>query len=430
MSKPIIEVKKIYKKYKIGLRQPYLTLRDSLKDFFKKPIFLKQKKIDKDGLLDDEFWALKNISFSVFSGEAVGIVGRNGMGKSTLLKILSQITPPTYGEIRLRGRVASLLEIGTGFQQELTGRENIYLNGAILGMRQAEIKKKFDQIVDFADIEKFLDTPVKHYSSGMYMRLAFSIAAHLESEILLVDEVLAVGDGAFQKKCLGKMEDVREKGRTVLFVSHNMGAIRNLCPRTLLINKGEIIADSTTKRSLSLYNKLLRDIEVNAETAINDQVVRRGSGAIRFTNFELQDTHTKKRFSFEMGETIRFKMTYKVFENINGLAVFIALRSGITREIVTSVRHRVTAKRIVSGTEGSVTIEMPDIYIRPGEYPLYIHVSEVDGNPNNFDVLDDLIAPLVIVNSKIIKDSNFDPSRSAGYFSLPSKIITNKIYEN
>lgn len=254
--KPIIEVKHLYKKYRIGKILPYYTLRDKLAELYQKPVnFLKKKKINSDGLFEDEFWALRDISFQVSAGEAVGIIGRNGMGKSTLLKVLCRITPPTKGEVRLRGRAASLLEIGTGFQQEMTGRENIFLNGAILGMKQKEIRKKFDQIVAFSEVEKFLDTPVKHYSSGMYMRLAFSIAAHLDPEILIVDEVLAVGDASFQKKCLGKMENTTYEGRTVIFVSHNMDAVLELCNKTILIRNGSVASIGGTDKVVRLYKK-------------------------------------------------------------------------------------------------------------------------------------------------------------------------------
>lgn len=255
MNNRIIKVAGISKKYKFGRKQPYLTLRDSISYLFKNPFSnLRRKGQNDNGLKDDEFWALKNISFDVNKGEIIGIIGRNGAGKSTLLKILSRITPPTAGEIILRGRVASLLEVGTGFNQELTGRENIFLNGAILGMSRAEIKAKFNDIVEFADIDKFLDTTVKHFSSGMYMRLAFAVAAHLEPEILIVDEVLAVGDTAFQKKCLGKMEDVSKEGRTILFVSHNMDAIKRLCERAILLEKGQIKMIGKTKDVIDEYN--------------------------------------------------------------------------------------------------------------------------------------------------------------------------------
>ena len=241
MSKPAIQVENLGKKYLLRHQQTgrrYRALRDVIAG--------KAKSLVKFGNGDklpavEEFWALKDVSFSVQQGEAVGIIGRNGAGKSTLLKLLSRITEPTVGSIRLRGRVASLLEVGTGFHPELTGRENIFLNGAILGMGKTEIKRKFDEIVAFAEVEKFLDTPVKRYSSGMYVRLAFAVAAHLEPEILIVDEVLAVGDLEFQKKCLGKMERVTgQDGRTVLFVSHNMDLISKLCSKAVLLNAGKV----------------------------------------------------------------------------------------------------------------------------------------------------------------------------------------------
>ena len=235
--KPIIRVENLSKQYRLGAaRQPYSTLRESLTNAVRAP--LKSFRSNNDAE-KNRFWALRDINFEVNPGEVVGIIGRNGAGKSTLLKILSRITEPTVGKIELYGRVGSLLEVGTGFHPELTGRENIFLNGAILGMKREEIAKKFDEIVDFAEIEKFLDTPVKHYSSGMYTRLAFAVAANLEPEILIVDEVLAVGDAEFQKKCLGKMKSVSEKdGRTVLFVSHNMNAVQSLCSRAIFLNKG------------------------------------------------------------------------------------------------------------------------------------------------------------------------------------------------
>lgn len=236
--KPIVRVENLSKQYRIGAQETsYGTLRESIVEAVRAPF---ARRRGGNGRVPETIWALKNVSFEVAPGEVVGIIGRNGAGKSTLLKVLSRITEPTTGRIDLYGRVASLLEVGTGFHPELTGRENIYLNGALLGMRKAEIERKFDEIVAFAELEKFLDTPVKRYSSGMYMRLAFAVASHLEPEILLVDEVLAVGDAAFQKKCLGKMGEVSKEGRTVLFVSHNMTAVRSLCRRAYWFDKGEI----------------------------------------------------------------------------------------------------------------------------------------------------------------------------------------------
>lgn len=253
---PIIKVENLGKSYIIGhQRERYVALRDVLTNKARQ-VVSKTKNLLSGGQLIagnelEEFWALKDINFEVNQGDRVGIIGRNGAGKSTLLKVLSRITEPTTGRIRLKGRVASLLEVGTGFHPELSGRENIYLNGAILGMKQAEVRKKFDEIVDFAGVEKFLDTPVKRYSSGMYVRLAFAVAAHLEPEILIIDEVLAVGDAEFQKKCLGKMEDVsKNEGRTVLFVSHNMGAIASLCNRGILLTHGEIVKHENSVTAL------------------------------------------------------------------------------------------------------------------------------------------------------------------------------------
>lgn len=252
MSNYIVSVEEISKQYIIGghsqgsegLRH---ILETGLLNLFKK------KTIQTVSHSESEFWALKNISFNIRQGEMVGIIGRNGAGKSTLLKILSRITQPTLGKVRIRGRVASLLEVGTGFHPELTGRENIYLNGTILGMSRKEIQSKFDEIVAFSEIEKFLDTPVKRYSSGMYVRLAFAVAAHLEPEILVVDEVLAVGDAQFQKKCIGKMESVSKEGRTVLFVSHSMPTVTSLCSRAILLDQGKVIMDGEVSRAVLRY---------------------------------------------------------------------------------------------------------------------------------------------------------------------------------
>jgi len=247
--KPIISVRNVSKQYRIGVREAYGSLRESLMNAARAPL----RRLRNGAPAEESIWALQDVSFEVPPGEALGIIGRNGAGKSTLLKILSRITEPTSGRIDLYGRVGSLLEVGTGFHPELTGRENIFLNGAILGMHRQEIENKFDEIISFAEIEKFLDTPVKRYSSGMYMRLAFAVAAHLEPEILVVDEVLAVGDAQFQKKCLGKMGDVARAGRTVLFVSHNMMAVQSLCRRAIWLDGGRIVADDESGRVVANY---------------------------------------------------------------------------------------------------------------------------------------------------------------------------------
>jgi lipopolysaccharide transport system ATP-binding protein len=245
----IIEARGVGKQFRIGARAPYASLRESLVGMVRAPL----DWVRGTRRTPPMFWALDDVSFDVQRGEALGIVGRNGAGKSTLLKILSRITAPTRGEIRLRGRVASLLEVGTGFHPELTGRENVFLNGAVMGMSQAEIKQSFDEIVAFAEVDRFLDTPVKRYSSGMYVRLAFAVAAHLRPEILVIDEVLAVGDLAFQRKCLGKMQTVAGGGRTVLFVSHNMAAVTRLCSRAILLKEGRVACDGRVDEVVSQY---------------------------------------------------------------------------------------------------------------------------------------------------------------------------------
>ncbi len=260
----VIDVDRLSKRYMINHQSQakYLTFRDAMTDAARrigKRLLNPIGRAQVDSGANEEFWALRNVSFTVQAGDRIGVIGRNGAGKSTLLKLLSRITEPTAGRISIEGRVASLLEVGTGFHPELTGRENIYLNGAILGMRRAEIKRRFDEIVSFSEVERFLDTPVKRYSSGMYVRLAFAVAAHLEPEILIVDEVLAVGDAQFQKKCLGKMEEVGKEGRTILFVSHNMAAITTLCTKGVLLNQGSVVTVGNMNDVVAKYLELGRD---------------------------------------------------------------------------------------------------------------------------------------------------------------------------
>ena len=273
---PIIRVNNLSKQYRIGARQlPNTTFREAITNTLRSPLRLLRNRTAPR----ETFWALKDINFEIKPGEIVGFVGRNGAGKSTLLKVLSRITKPTTGEIDIHGRVKSLLEVGTGFHPELTGRENIFLNGALLGMPKAEIKRNFDEIVAFAEVDKFLDTPVKRYSSGMYVRLAFAVAAHLESEILIVDEVLAVGDAQFQRKCISKMGDVAKEGRTVLFVSHNMGALQSLCSRAIWLNSGRLVEDGDSRQIVSSY--LSQSFSASTEEVWDDIETAPGNEAVR-----------------------------------------------------------------------------------------------------------------------------------------------------
>ena len=321
MEKSIIEIKNISKKYKIThLRGGYIALRDVLTNIAKSPFkFLKNKAKKITGLeKKEEFWALKDINLKIEKGEVLGIIGPNGAGKSTLLKILSQITPPTTGKIKINGRVGSLLEVGTGFNPELTGRENIMLNGAILGMTRKEIANKFDKIVKFAEIEKFLDTPVKYFSSGMYVRLAFSVAAHLEPDILIVDEVLAVGDVEFQKKCLGKMDEItRKEGRTILFVSHNMAAIEKLCSKCILLKEGKIIKTGETKKVLDHY--LNKQQNLNSITLFPKKNKPYG----QFTKISILNKDNKPSAQIPISEDFFIEIEYEIYQPIKQKLIFL-----------------------------------------------------------------------------------------------------------
>jgi lipopolysaccharide transport system ATP-binding protein len=310
MGDLVIRTQQLGKQYRIGLLQSgYRTLRESLVDAAKAPWRMIRRSIRRQPLSEDQIlWALRDVSFDVHQGEVLGIIGRNGAGKSTLLKILSRITEPTTGRVQVSGRVGSLLEVGTGFHPELTGRENIYLNGAILGMRNAEIDRRFDEIVAFSEIEKFIDTPVKHYSSGMFLRLAFAVAAHLTPEILLVDEVLAVGDERFQKKCMGKMESVGKEGRTVLFISHNMNAIHRLCQRVIQLEEGRIRADGETAEVISQYLNADRSELECKEWFSPDQAP--GDGTARLKRVRLLDRRGNPRSAFEIREPIQIEVEF------------------------------------------------------------------------------------------------------------------------
>jgi lipopolysaccharide transport system ATP-binding protein len=369
-----IKIENLSKKYRLGAHHGYKTFRETLVSVAKAPFQRLRSPLgyntDLENKIDEsEFiWALKDVNLEVERGDVVGIIGRNGAGKSTLLKILSKITEPTDGRIELRGRVGSLLEVGTGFHPELTGHENIYLYGAILGMDRWEVTRKFDEIVAFAELEKFIDTPVKRYSSGMYMRLAFAVAAHLEPEILLVDEVLAVGDAAFQKKCLGKMEDVATEGRTVIFVSHNMGAVESLCSKGILLESGKKTSEGKIHDVVSEY--LSRHYE-NTENSFKN-CKRLGNGKIRIIDFHLESPENQVLQVAKSGEPVAFcfkfenpgclpneRISFSFSVNTNkefGLFHYYSHFSGIYFRGIPK--------------EGWVKCLIPELYLAPGNYLL------------------------------------------------------------
>jgi lipopolysaccharide transport system ATP-binding protein len=388
--RPIIEVRDISKRYRIGTRAaPYGTLRDAIAGGVRAP-FRRIRGGAHGGTQADTLWALRDVNFEVTPGEAVGIIGHNGAGKSTLLKVLSRITEPTSGRISLYGRVVSLLEVGTGFHPELTGRENVFLNGAILGMRKVEIDKKFDEIVAFSEMERFLDTPVKHYSSGMYTRLAFAVAAHLEPEILVIDEVLAVGDANFQKKCLDKMENVGRQGRTVLFVSHNMPAIIRLCPRAILMKEGRVAMDGPAHKVSAAY------LDTGLETtAAREWPVREdapGDSTVRLRAVRVRDREGRVSDLIDVREPVRVEIEYEVLKpgqrlsasvvvnNDEGVCVFSSTDmspESIYRQDTSFVGRRVTTCEIPGNlmAEGSFTLSAAVYAILDG---IHGHVSTHD----------------------------------------------------
>lgn len=339
-----IRVDNLSKCYRIGLKEEMSdSIAGSILKFIKSPMKNYNKyrslyRFDDIQIEDnspDIIWALRNLSFEIKKGEIVGIIGVNGAGKSTLLKILSRITDPTAGKAEIYGKVSSLLEVGTGFNPELTGRENVYLNGAILGMRKKEIERKFDEIVEFSGVDKFIDTPVKRYSSGMKVRLAFAVAAHIEPEILLIDEVLAVGDAQFQKKCLSKMEDVSRHGRTVLFVSHNMPAVTRLCPRTILMGRGGVLADGSSHKVVSIYMDSEKGTKAERKwpdisNAPGDEVIRLSAVRLRSENGNLAD-------STDIREPILVDIEYEVLQAGHELMVYFHLFNEEGTEVFTTI---------------------------------------------------------------------------------------------
>ena len=383
MSDIVIKVENLSKQYRIGSREGYKTFRETLIDAAKAPFQRLRSALTNITNTTNQtnstngtsrtnktnyIWALKDVSFEVKPGEVVGIIGRNGAGKSTLLKILSEITEPTEGRVELRGRVGSLLEVGTGFHPELTGHENVYLYGAILGMDRWEVTRKFDEMVAFAELEKFIDTPIKRYSSGMYMRLAFSVAAHLEPEILLVDEVLAVGDIAFQKKCMGKMGDVSKAGRTILFVSHNMGAIRQLCKEAILLDSGEIKSKGEASEIVAEYEHYetvdVESVWINTDEEENKQIAF-------IEKIEVQDDTFQNKSTFSSSENIRIAFTVNVREENPDLK----LGFDLVRNLGVVFRSQQVDSPLQTGTLpigiNIVACHIPPNLLNCGEYYIY-----------------------------------------------------------
>ncbi len=418
MSKNVISVEHLTKRYELGVigtgtltrdlerwwarvrKQPDPYTRIGQKDAFEK--------------IGESILALDDVSFTVEQGEALGIIGKNGAGKSTLLKILSRVTAPTSGVVKVKGRIGSLLEVGTGFHPELTGRENIYLNGAILGMKKAEVARKFDEIVDFSGVEKFIDTPVKRYSSGMYVRLAFAVAAHLDPEILVVDEVLAVGDAEFQKKCLGKMGDVSSKeGRTVLFVSHNMQAVQNLCQNAILLEKGSIKARGKSIDVISEYQ---------AETSLisNGNILsniedRSGDGTIRFERWTVTDPVQGEGNQVGCRHKCSFRIYYKSQskEKIKNVSVTITIKDDYGQPILSLASYLTNSDFPIIGNNGIFICEVPEIPLIPGKYIIHLYCSV---NGACADVIND--AGSLYVYEDDFFGSGRLPQKRHGYYLL------------
>ncbi len=372
--KPIIRVENLSKQYRIGAQQAsYATLRDSITNAFNSP-FKKARNPKPETRNSETLWALKDINFEVMPGEVMGIIGRNGAGKSTLLKILSRITEPTTGKVDLHGRVSSLLEVGTGFHPELTGRENIFLNGAVLGMKRAEITRKFDEIVDFAEIEKFLDTPVKHYSSGMYTRLAFAVAAHLDPEILIVDEVLAVGDVEFQRKCFGKMGTMANSGRTIIFVSHNLTAIDQLCSTGMLLEKGALQCKGQANEVVSHYVGATIESSncswVNDELRPDNQLVFLKTARIYGAGNQLSEINN--------GMGLEFEAQLDIYKPFHFSACLVVKREGQTA-FIANTYHLPDKFNIEKPGSYSFKFCIPAYLLNPGNHTISFYIVDARG---------------------------------------------------
>ena len=401
MSDVAIRVENLSKIYHIGAEKKLdRTFREVATDVlsgpFRRAANLLSGKSKSASELSETFMALNDVSFELNRGEVLGVMGRNGAGKSTLLKVLSRITEPTSGKVTIYGHVGSLLEVGTGFHPELTGRENVYLNGSILGMKQARIDDKFDDIVDFAEVSKFIDTPVKHYSSGMYTRLAFAVAAHLEPEILIVDEVLAVGDAQFQKKCLGKMQDVANAGRTVLFVSHNMGAIQNLCTKAILLRAGQLIKSGSVEEVVQDYLSYMRTSTANA---FDDNPDRTGHGRLRFSGVQLFNGQGIATQSFVAGEPMRIEMAYKNPDHIRQAEAVVTMYNHMGVSVTSFNTRLLNFAPDSLAPEGQFTCTIPELPLPPGNYRFAMALQDDGGTADlvpsagTFDVISSVFYP-------------------------------------
>lgn len=423
MHNVVIQVENLSKEYRLGVISHGVLYKD-LQSWWARV----RGKEDPNSQIDavgssisysanDRFWALNNVSFEVKQGEVIGIIGRNGAGKSTLLKIISQVTAPTKGIIKIKGRVASLLEVGTGFHPELTGRENIYLNGSILGMTKREISKKFDEIINFAEIEKFIDTPVKRYSSGMYVRLAFAVAAHLEPEILIVDEVLAVGDAIFQKKCLGKMKDISKGGKTVLFVSHNMSAINLLCQKCLLLDKGNLLKEGPSQEIISHY--LERD-KLKQYTSQEYRVNEKKQVQIR--RVVVRDDKGNMEGSVDLNRDFIIQIDYDVKEKISNISIGLQIISNENEQCLISLSDpELEISRLGKREIGYYInyIKIPGKILNTGTYKLRVGVTR---EHIIYDVVEDVFFS-VIDSIGIVQCLGFERKNSLLSIQLPWKVI-------
>lgn len=406
---PVISVRHLAKQYRLGTVKSR-TLSEVLSGGFRA----------REATAPSEFWALRDVSFDVQAGERLGIIGRNGAGKSTLLKILSRIVEPSSGEVRMRGRVASLLEVGTGFHPELSGRENIYLNGALLGMHRHEIRARFDEIVAFSEVEAFLDTPVKRYSSGMYVRLAFAVAAHLEPEILIVDEVLAVGDMEFQKKCLGKMQEVGREGRTVIFVSHQLAAVHQLCSSAILLNAGRVEAAGAVGDVVAEYLKRSNDLRSGANLATWEG--RTGQGGVRFTWARLLGQDGQEKLHYTVGEpvTVEFGLEVTRTDFGNPVQVSVLLRSSDGTPLA-NMTDADGEFALPPGTgERTVRVTLPDLRFYPDRYFFSLWAGS-DYADQTYDLVTDA------VSFEVVSGGTLTPrrlTRQAGLVFLDSQWST------